>query len=257
MQKKTKGMILKERNIGENDRILTVLTADRGLIEVCARRSRSPKSPLIGATQVLCYSEFCLFQGKSYETVDSAEIIESFYDLRLDVVKLSLAGYFVQLCAFLSPTEENCAEVLRLLLNTCYFLEKETYSIAHLKPVFELRILSLSGFMPNVVACDRCAAYESDEMVFLPLYGRLMCKECYELSEYASPDTMCVHLHPAVLAAVRHIVFSPFEKLFSFQIPATCRRQLYDLAEVYTQMHTETELKSWTIFNTLFDRGNI
>ena len=65
MQAKTAGMILKQRDIGENDRILTVLSQDMGLIEVCARRSKSPKNPLTAATQVLCYSSFELYKGKA------------------------------------------------------------------------------------------------------------------------------------------------------------------------------------------------
>ena len=60
MQLKTNGMILKQRNIGENDRILTVLTQDAGLIEVCARRSRSPKKPLTEPTELVDYCSVCL-----------------------------------------------------------------------------------------------------------------------------------------------------------------------------------------------------
>ena len=147
MQLKTNGIILKQRNIGENDRIVTVLTQDMGLIEICARRSRSPKNPLTAPTQVLNYSSFCLYKGKAaYYIADTAESIRSFYDLRLDVVKLSLAGYFAELCAFLSPTAENGEELLRLILNTCHLLESDRYSMEHLRPVFELRALSASPY---------------------------------------------------------------------------------------------------------------
>ena len=137
MQAKTAGMILKQRDIGENDRILTVLSQDMGLIEVCARRSKSPKNPLTAATQVLCYSSFELYKGKaSYYIADSAEIIRPFYDLRLDVVKVALASYFAELCAAVSPTVETSDEILRMLLNTMHLLETERYTIGHLRPIF-------------------------------------------------------------------------------------------------------------------------
>ncbi len=255
MQLKTNGIILKQRNIGENDRIVTVLTQDMGLIEICARRSRSPKNPLTAPTQVLNYSSFCLYKGKAaYYIADTAESIRSFYDLRLDVVKLSLAGYFAELCAFLSPTAENGEELLRLILNTCHLLESDRYSMEHLRPVFELRALSASGFMPNLVCCAECNAYESADMLFLPLDGVLCCQKCYPLSDYYDEEKLTVPLSPAVLSAMRHIVFTDAQKIFSFRLSDRAATMLYDTARIYTALHTEADFKSLHLFDTMYGR---
>lgn len=258
MQIKTSGMILKQRDIGENDRIVTVLTPDMGLIEICARRSKSPKNPLTAATQVLCYSSFELYRGKTaYYIADSAEVIRSFYDLRLDVVKLALAGYFAELCAALSPTVENGAEVLRLLLNTCHLLETDRYPMEHLRPVFELRVLSLSGFMPNLVACTECAAYEAEPMYFIPGDGVLCCDDCFLQSKYNREDILAIALPLSVLSAMRHIVFSDAQKVFSFRLATKAAALLYDTVRTYLSYHVEANFKSLNIFDTMFDRGSI
>lgn len=255
MQLKTNGIILKQRNIGENDRIVTVLTQDTGLIEVCARRSRSPKNPLTAPTQVLNYSSFCLYKGRaSYYIADTAESIRSFYDLRLDVVKLSLAGYFAELCVFLSPTVENGDELLRLILNTCHLLESDRYPIGHLRPVFELRALSISGFMPNLVCCAECNAYASPDMLFLPLDGVLCCAKCYPSSGYYDEEKLTIPVSPAVLSAMRHIVFSDAQKIFSFRLSEKAAAVLYDTARTYTAFHTEADFKSLHLFDTMYQR---
>lgn len=258
MQVKTNGMVLKQRNIGENDRIVTVLTEDMGLIEVCARRSRSPKNPMTAPTQVLNYSSFCLYKGKaSYYNGNSAESIRSFYDLRLDVVKLSLADYFAELCAFLSPTVENCGEMLRLLLNTCHLLETDRFSMEHLRPVFELRALSVSGFMPNLVCCTECGTYETEDMLFLPLDGVLCCKACYPSSGYFLPEKLVLPVSAAVLTAMRHIVFSDAQKIYSFRLSEQSSAALYDAVRIYTAFHTETEFKPLRLFDAMYQRGTL
>lgn len=72
MLEKLNGLVLKQRNIGENDRMLVLLTKEKGVLEVCARGVKRMRSPLAAGCMPLCYSEFCLFEGKKYITVDAA-----------------------------------------------------------------------------------------------------------------------------------------------------------------------------------------
>lgn len=252
MQLKTKGIILKQRNIGENDRIVTILSAELGLIEGSARRAKSTRSPLTGATQLLTYSEFCLFKGKqNYYIIDTAETINSFYSLRLDVVKLALAGYFCELVAYLSPTTDNAEEFLRLLLNCLHFLQQEKRNQEQLKCIFELRALSLAGFMPNLVGCTECGEFEKTKMAFLPLDGVLICSECFPGSGYDREDIIKHAVQAPVLAAMRHVVFSEPERIFSFKLTGASLKQFSRITENYTLLHTEGKFKSLDIYKSL------
>lgn len=246
---KTRGMVLKQRNIGENDRILTVLTEDMGVIEMSARGVKRLKSKLSGATQTLCYSEFCLYQGKNYYSVNSAEIIHSFYDLRLDVVKLSLAAYFCDVTVFMSPPAETGKGYLRFLLNTLALLEREKREPALLKGIFELRVMALSGFLPDLVCCNGCGCYESETMYFLPLEARLYCKECGEGSLPA--DTLKYTLPPPVLYAMRHVVYSEDERVFAFRLTGKSLEQFGFVTENYLLIQTDGQFKSLAIYRQM------
>lgn len=252
MQQKTKGIILKHRNIGENDRVLTILTADKGLIEGSARRVKSPKSSLSAASQLFAYSEFCLFQGKSsLYIIDSAETIETFYPLRLDVEKMALAGYFCELTHQLSPTADTCGEFLRLLLNSLAFLQTGKLENALLKAIYELRSLTVGGFMPNLVGCMECGEYEKERMLFLPQEGILICEECFASSPYHRPSVIRVLLPPSVLSAMRYIVFSEPERLFSFRLSGNSLGLLERITEAYVRLHTEGSYPSLEVYHAL------
>ena len=94
MQIETDGVVLREQNTGENDRVITILTRTHGIVRAFAKGSRRLKSGSAAATQVFCYSRFVIFRGRDAYTVDDAEIKQMFYGLRDDLEKLTLAQYF-------------------------------------------------------------------------------------------------------------------------------------------------------------------
>ncbi|WMJ23406.1 DNA repair protein RecO [Paludicola sp. MB14-C6] len=248
---KTQGIVIKHRNIGENDKILTILTSDLGVIEVAAQRSKSMKSSLASASQILSYSDFCLFKGKSNYIVNSAESINSFYSLRLDVIKLSLAGYFCELIGYMcKSSDEKSASFLKLILNTLYFLQEDKKDALLLKSIFELRCLSIAGFMPNLVCCTECATFEKELMYFFPLQGALVCEDCIPTCAYKN-ETLRYPVNQAVLSAMRYIVFSEDQRLFSFKLSGQSLEQLNYVTENYMYLHAEAKFNSLDMYKSL------
>ena len=160
MTVKTHGIVLAQTPLSSQDKRLTLLTSDLGLVDAIARNVSGARSKLSASSEVLAYNDFCLFKGKSGYIVNSADLENNFYGLREDLVNLSLAGYFCELTRFVLPSEEGGGEILRLLLNTLYLLEKRKRTQTFLKPVYELRLLSLSGFAPNLENCCICGENE-------------------------------------------------------------------------------------------------
>lgn len=252
MQIKTQGMVLKQRNIGENDRIITILSKELGLIEATARNVKATRSSIGGFVQILSYNDFCLFKGKSGYIVNSAETINTFYDLRLDVIKLSLAGYFCELTAYLcSAGDDNSESYLRLLLNTLHYLQTEKREAPLLKCIFELRSMSIAGFMPNLVCCNVCATYEDENMLFMPVDGTLICVDCYSQCESDFVKTIKYAVNSSVLSAMRFIIFSEIKKLFLFRVTGNSLQQLGFITENYTLLHTEARFNSLEMYNSL------
>jgi len=249
---KTQGIVLKQRNIGESDKILTILTSDLGVIEASARDIKTKKSKLSGASQILSYSDFCLFKGKSQYIINSAESINPFYSLRLDVVKLSLAGYFCELICYLSKNDdENAKAFLKLILNSLHFLADDSKDIMLLKSIFELRSLTIAGFQPDLVCCRDCASFESESMCFFPLEGVLLCGDCVVNSSLDRNKNIHFSLNNSVLSALRFIVFSEEKRLFSFKLGGLSLSQLNYITENYAMLHTEAKFNSLDIFNSL------
>lgn len=225
----TTGLVIRERSV-KDDRLLTILTKEYGVVSAFARGAKKPRGRLTSSTELFCYSRFVLFRNRDTLLVDRAETEHSFFALRGDLEKLSYAAYFAQLAQQLAPKEEPAPEQLRLLLNLLHFLAKGSRPPLLLKAVAELRLLSMEGYMPDLVGCSGCGCYEAKEMFFLPQSGQLLCGACRR--QLTGPQEGMA-LPPEVLHAMRYIVYSDFEKLFSFSLGEGNLRWLGQVAEAY------------------------
>ncbi len=246
MQITTDGIVVRQKNFGEKDRLITLLSRDHGMITAYANGARGPRSPLASSTELLTYSNFVLFEYKGRTTVDAAAANRVFFGLRQDVELLALGTYLAQLCAEVLPEGEHDPQCLRLLLNSLHLLDEKKRTPDFIKPVFELRLLALSGFMPDLVACPVCGCFEHENMFFLPALGELRCAGCMTGGEVGA-----MPLAPGVLAAMRHILYSDFEKLFAFSLPPQGLRQLCAVAERFLLAQLEREFPALNFYHSV------
>jgi len=250
MRLSTDGLIIKANNVGESDRVVVILTRDRGIIRAFAPGARRLRNKNSSSTGMLCYSNIVLYKSRDTYKIDEASPIEVFFSLRSDIVKLSVAQYICELCLNLAPEEDRAEDYLRLALNSLHFLTTDKMPYEQLKAITELRMMALSGYMPNLVACNKCSLYESDSMLFDPLHGLLYCDNCNP------KDAMTFRVNPTVLTAMRHIVYSDFNKLYSFKIPDDSLKQLVQISERYLILQTEHNFKTLDFLHSLEIQGD-
>ncbi|MCI9575658.1 MAG: DNA repair protein RecO [Clostridiales bacterium] len=233
MQINTDGLVIRESSVGENDRLITVLTREEGLVRAFARQAKSMKNSKASSTQLLCYSRFSIYQGRDKYMINDAQPLAVFFDLRKDLGRLSLAQYFCELAGALAPEESPAGDFLRLILNALHFLSKGLRPNLLLKAIVEMRMLSLAGYMPDLVSCAECGCYEAEEMRFLPQSGILYCQECWDKLDPSLRDQPSLPMGKGTLTAFRHTIYAEFDKLFSFQLPEAALVRLAQISETY------------------------
>ncbi len=247
MKAKTDGLILKQQNIGEQDKLVTVLTSDLGVLRAFVKGAKNIKSSKSSATDILCYSDISLYEGKNKYIIDDAQAKEIFWGLRNDMEKVSLAQYFCELAAFVCPEGQSAKAQLSLILNALYLLTKGEKDTSLIKACVELRLLSLSGYMPDLVMCRECGAYEASTMYFALNSGKIICESCFA----TSPKSTSIPIDATILRALRHIVFSEDKKIFAFNLPKKSMEQLNYLTESYTCRALEKDFKTLHFYKTI------
>ena len=210
----TQGLVLRETNYKEADKILTVLTREGGKRTVKARGCRRRNSPLAGSAQLLVWSDMTLFEYRDYISLNEAEVLELFWGVRRDVEKLALCSYFAEVAEAVAEEGRPDQALLSLLLNSIYALDRLNKPPALVKAAFELRLLCVAGYEPLLDVCALCGE-EAPAQPRLDLgEGVLCCAACRtEAGEGAA-----VPLEGGALAAMRHIVYGDPKRLFSFRL---------------------------------------
>ncbi|MBO4493135.1 MAG: DNA repair protein RecO [Ruminococcus sp.] len=241
------GIVLKERSVGEQDKFIDILTRESGVIEVSVKGARKINGKSGSSTQLLAYSRFCVDRRGNYLYLNSAEPIHIFYGLRGSLTKVSLASYFAEVMRFCIKPEAQNGDIMRLLLNCLHFLENGERGESMIKSLFELRLMSDIGYMPDVVACKGCGVYEPEELFFCIGDGGFYCSDCF--ANDGGSDYMKVKL--PVLSAVRHIVLSDFDRLFNFRVSEETQQRLSALTEFYLLTHLERSFGTLDFYKTI------
>lgn len=244
MKLKTDGLIIREQQTGEDDRLVTLLTRDYGIIRAFVRGAKRIKSKSQSATQLFAYGNFSIYRGKDAYSIDEAQPIEIFFDLRNDIISLSLAQYFCELAGELAPVEDDAGDYLKLVLNALHMLSKNKRPHNQLKAIVELRMLTLSGYMPDLVACGDCGDFTDEGMYFSPVEGQLFCSECVG-------DHTCIPLPGGVLSAMQHICYVDSAKLFSFTLPQESMDFLAQVSENFLMTQTAKKFKTLDFYKAM------
>ncbi len=242
------GLVLKEMDIGESDKLINILTEDRGVISVISPNAKRLRTKNSGSLQMFYYCEATLFKGRKGYIVDEVEVKERFENLKYDMEKFSLAEYFCEIALVLSPREGESRDFLRLVLNCLYFLLKDKMNIYLIKSILELRICSLTGYMPNLIGCIGCREYKCEKLYFDVKNSFLVCNDCLKNSNNSYE---LILISASVLDAMRHIIYSKFDKLFLFKISDNTINLLSSLCEKYVSRHVDYRFKSLDFFKSL------
>ena len=242
----TSALILRETKYKEADRILTMYSADRGLITAKARGALRKGSKIAAATQMLTYSELTLFENREFLTVNEAVIKEPFTGLRSDFEGYALACYLVECIEALCAEETGDREILQLILNSLYALSVNMKEPEIVKAAFELRLMCLLGYRPDLDRCMICGAEEPAEPVLSITAGHICCRRC------RNADTgITDYLDDASLAAMRHISNAPAKQIFAFKCEGEGLKRLGRATEDYLLTQTERRFGTLEYWKTI------
>ncbi len=235
----TRGLVLRETRYKEADRILTVLTADQGKITVKARGALRKGSRIGAASQPLCYSEFTMFGNRGRWTADEGTSVEQFLGLREDIAQLALGAYFADLLDTVCPEDVPVPRTLSLALNALYALSRGIYGPEHVKAVFELQLLCMEGYAPEVDTCGVCGRSDVQEPMFSPGSGLVHCRDCGSVVTGGS-----VALDAEALDAMRYIAEAEPKRAFSFAIPEESEARLGKSCESFVRQQLDKSFYS-------------
>ncbi|MBR5870911.1 MAG: DNA repair protein RecO [Clostridia bacterium] len=266
-----RGVVLRATDVGERDRMLTILTAEYGKISVFARGVRKITSRSLSASQLFAYADYTLRRGSQYCFLNESTVVEMFHTISATIEGAALASYLCEVADELTVEDEPSAEMMQLVLNTLWMIAAGDRSLYIIKGAFEMRAAAIAGFQPDVIFCAGCESDAPEEISFLDVMnGRLICRECYDqlyrdrlewaaaylpkdapLTDEYGQTILFRRLNPSALKAIRYVLYTHPKRQFSFSVDAEGIPLFADACETYLLHHVGHGYRTLSFYKSL------
>ena len=233
---KTKGIIIAENNTGDFDKMLTMVTPDLGRISCAAKGARRPKSTLLAGTQFLVFGEYILYKGSNVYNINSCELIEAFYNLRIDLDKLQIASYITKIINDVTTENQNTYKILQLFLNTLYTISETDKDVDMIISIFRIRLLKILGYSPNILECVSCNEKENLKYFSIKDNG-FKCEICRK------QDKSALQMNENTKMAIQYAMLAEPKKLYSCRLSNETILELKLISKVYLEEKLEKQYK--------------
>jgi DNA repair protein RecO (recombination protein O) len=235
---RTEAVILRRQNLGEADRLVTLFAPDHGKLRGVAKGVRRPGSRKAGHLEPFAHSRLLLARGRELDIITQAETIDSFAALRLDLARLGHAAIAIELMDRFGVQESDSRELFQLLIKTLGRIEQAEEPEKALR-YFQVRLLDLSGYRPELSRCTNCGKEaKPEDQFFAAMAGGLLCPECGPTRGDARPLSL------RALKVLRHYQRHPYPQAAQPRISGVISQELEATIESYLNHLLERELRA-------------
>jgi DNA repair protein RecO (recombination protein O) len=237
---KTEAIVLRTMDLGEADRVLTVLTPRLGKLKVIAKGVRRPRSRIGGGLQPFSDVQLVLAVGRTFDIVTSTSVEDPHLGVQNDLHSTAAAWYAVDLVDRFVEGAADSHDAFRLLAQALSALDAgPAVSREVVTRWFELALLDAMGFRPELARCLECgSAIEPEGNAYSPVGGGTLCPQC----RHAAHGARTVSVD--ALKVLRHLQRSPLVGVLRLRLATALQREVERLLHATVSAVLERELRT-------------
>ncbi|MFP3867882.1 MAG: DNA repair protein RecO [Desulfobacteraceae bacterium] len=245
--RKTPAIVIRSRDYGEADRIVTFLSPEVGRLTALAKGARKSKRRFLNSLESfsrvnLIYTER---RNRDLGWVDSCELVNFYPELRQDLNRLGVAACLSELAGEIVGTQENVPEIFAALEFALNRLD-QGLPPESLLCSFLIRLLALAGYGPHWQACLICQQTPQGPLWFDIDRGGIVCASCRAKAHG--------HLYPLQTGTWKLLRLAqslPLAKVPRLRFPLLAQKQCLDLVQAFIRHHWGRELRSFKFLEKL------
>lgn len=236
MEEKCRAVVLRAVDYKDNDKILTLFSLENGVISAAIRGVKRANAKLKFAAQPFSFSEYVFNVKGDKRSVISADLIDSFYPLREDILKLYSGAVALEFINYSLAEGIDGKEIFVLLLE---FLQTLSYKgvpprLALIK--FLYSALCYTGYDLTVGHCCKCRKTLKNRTFFDFDLGGTVCEDCRESTD--------VEMNPLTVKLLCEVNSLQFADLGAAEYPLMIQNKAIKLLCYFTKINTGLELRS-------------
>lgn len=201
---RAQGIVVRTTKLGETDRIVTLVTKERGKVRAVAKGVRKPGNKIGGRLEVTSHVLIQAYEGRNLDVINQVETIDSFRGIREHYGALTHAVSILEICDQIAQDGEPNEALYAMLLGALVEMNERPNPLV--APAFFWKLLALEGFSPELDRCVNCGGAEPF-LSFDIADGGVRCNNC--------AVSAGIRIHPATLTTLRWIVGGELRKALS------------------------------------------
>jgi DNA repair protein RecO (recombination protein O) len=237
---KTEAIVLRKRDYRESSLLVDFFTNDFGKIRTIIKGAKRNKANIDGDLAIFSCNHIVFYESKHTDInkLTQCQLINRFETIRKDISKIAVASYFIELVDALSSVQDPNQELFETLKWSLELLGDNEYP-SIIATVFQIKLLHLSGILPDLEVCCVCKKHIPIESIFFSvLLGGILCKRC------ADSEPSGVNITRDALRSMQGISKLALDKTRDFDFPTSIRLELDDILRDIFRFHVERNLKS-------------
>lgn len=244
-------LVIRSREYGESDRLLTLFSREHGKIHAIAKGVRKPKSRQRAGAQLFTYAEYLLHKGKTLDTVNQVSPKESFPYLWTDLEMSMAATAIAELLDVATIPGQPHPELFTLTFSSLFLIE--TSDSAMVQSAYALKLMNYLGYRPRFMECAECGQkVQGDRLLFSPDSGGVVCRQC---QTQASPPIIGRWISGGSLGLMRQLLLGELEKLNRLRWNEWMKKEILDASQFLCEQTLDKPLKSWSMGSRLVNVG--
>lgn len=244
------GLVVREEKNGDYGKFITVLSDTHGRVFMSAKGVSSVKNQNAAACTQFTYGEFVAYYRDGRYTLKSASPSRYCIKHNGTLEQLALASYIAELADIFGRGENDTSDIMHSCINALYILYKDDRPRIMIKAIYELRMLCLSGYMPDINACAVCGKPNDvkSEIYFCFVDGVFVCCDCptepYVKKRLVSAG--CYNL-------MRHVISVPENKAYAVKTSEATAKEFYTVCQEFLLAQLEKKPDTLDFYNTVED----
>lgn len=235
---RTEAIVLRRKDFGEADRLLTLFTPESGKIRAIAKGIRKPRSRKAGHLELYTRSNLLLAKGRDMDIITQAVTVDAYRPLREDLLRSTYGSYFIELLDRFTPDEAENKPLYDLLAQALGWLA-EARDLALTARYYELQLLGMAGYQLELFYCViRHEKVAAQDQFFSPADGGVVCPDCGGAREGAFRISL------NALKVLRHMMRSPYAGVRDLTLSAATHAEVERVSLRTITYHLERQLKS-------------
>ena len=211
---KLKGIVIKADDYKDSDKLVTIFSAEKGLIKARARGVKKNKAKLTFAVQPFAFVEFMLSERDGFYTIINASSIDQFFSITSDFDDYIFMLACLEVVHKTVKENENSVELFLLLLNALKLVAYENISSINVFIKFMIEAMGYLGFSFIFDRCAYCSGKLNENNVgFSYDYNGLLCSSCLNKKD-------SLELNKVEFAILKNISAVSIEKLSTLHFPS-------------------------------------